>query len=536
VARSIDMREVDPPSDAALRLTRRPHRGRRTRTRVLASIVAAVALGACVFGAAPARGTGAPRGIVLSSGTTSSTLPRCSANDLRLSYTNRTYDGNTALRIDISTARRPCMLHGIWPQVDLLGRSGRGRFAKGYPYLAAVLSRLNRSAAAPRLDGTTHFAVRPGFPREVDLISTGTSRCMAVQQVTYYLTEFGGSRVSLTMREPISVCGSIYVLPFIQGETPRGETMLADVAATVAAKIAKGSTADPSVPSVALPYLDSAGFHYGTDTGAPTPFCHSTQYWVPAKGDCAYGYLGKVGMYAGSVGGWQDNYGCGTAAYWLTSNANQANTNLTTYSVGEGAAGYYHAGGAQRDYYYNGTESEADSWGMAQASNADNLASNYPIYSGFLMIDIETSNAGYVNDGYGWNSGGYPTSCSLNPTNDITHPDLNNDVVTSFRNWLKNNTSYFTAYYSAGGSASSGANAWANIMGSNDVTATPEWTFTQQHGDASTGPSGWTLGSYSAQWFGNAPANCRMMWQWTAGGSSGDYDQVHDSVVLDPCW
>lgn len=499
-----------------------------------ASALMAVALlfaGTCAVRDVPARAKAFRSTAVAGSDLRPGPLSWCAPGDLRLSYSTRSYKDGDTLAISISTMRRSCQLHGIWPQIDLHGSSDRSRFAKAYPYLSALFRTQRKLASELKPDGATNFAVKPASNREIDLVSTGNGKCFRLRGLTYYLTQYGGPASDLALRAPIRLCGSIFVLPFIPGETPQNDPVMSRDAATLAANIQ--SSHDQSAQQ-SVPFNDSDGFHYGTDTGAPT-LCHSIDYWVPVAGDCANGYLGRAGMYAGAVGGWQNNYGCGSVAQWLTVDANDVNTNLTTYGVGFGAAGYYHAGGAQRDYYYDGTSSEANSWGQNQASNAENLASKYPIYSGFLMVDIEVLNGGYTDDGNGWNSGGFPTSCSTSPTNNVTHTDLNNQVVKGFHNWLKANTSYWTAFYSSGGSASSGPNTWRNIMGSNDITATSEWTFSQQHGDGSTGPNGWTLGSYSAQWFGNAPTDCDFMWQWTAGGNNGDYDQIDNSVALAPC-
>ena len=78
--------------------------------------------------------------------------------------------------------------------------------------------------------------------------------------------------------------------------------------------------------------------------------------------------------------------------------------------------------------------------------------------------------------------------------------------------------------YSAGGDY---YGSWTGIFGSEQVTNTAEWTYTNEEGQL-TFPGGFSSRHASPQWFAGEPAACDLLWQWSGGdgvlNGYGDFD------------
>jgi hypothetical protein len=93
-----------------------------------------------------------------------------------------------------------------------------------------------------------------------------------------------------------------------------------------------------------------------------------------------------------------------------------------------------------------------------------------------------------------------------------------------FANYIDDHSPYLAAVYSSGGNS---YGSWAGIFGSEKISNTAEWTFTNEQSQLDF-PSGFSGSHASPQWFSSEPAACDLLWQWSGGNGvlngNGDYD------------
>lgn len=129
------------------------------------------------------------------------------------------------------------------------------------------------------------------------------------------------------------------------------------------------------------------GFWYGADSDGPGPLGSGVEYTMPT---CS----GAYGSYVGRIDSGSDPYN--KPAY-----SNAANSNAAS-GYGVGSQNYYDLAGPLADPSYNGSASEAVSWGEYQGQLAiDNWVTFY-VTDGNLLpalpviyADMESGNPGY---------------------------------------------------------------------------------------------------------------------------------------------
>jgi hypothetical protein len=185
------------------------------------------------------------------------------------------------------------------------------------------------------------------------------------------------------------------------------------------------------------------------------------------------------------------------------------------------------------DPNYNGSVSEATSWGQQQAARAladvSTSTENYPV----LWMDIELpGNAPTFTPApdNGWNDV-YSSPCA--GTSGIVKQYIpaavDRGVVDGFTSYLKAHSSYLAGVYSA-------PSIWRSIFGTGSAAQIPgiyEWTYTANASLAHP-PSAWCLKTTStcAKFFGgqHSTDSTAVMWQWSGGGGApngyGDFDQI----------
>jgi hypothetical protein len=232
----------------------------------------------------------------------------------------------------------------------------------------------------------------------------------------------------------------------------------------------------------------------------------------------------------GSFENWQ---GCTTSGLaWVQSNYNAANDNIMEYGVGLGAAGYWFAAGPGRDPHYNGTTSEAMTWGQEQAEQALSQVSGLFFEFRYIFMDIE--NNGSPPDYYGWNTVWNGPCGDNNIQAEYIAPEVDYATYLGFTNYINDHSPYLAGVYSAGGTS---YGSWSGIFGSEQITTAAEWTFTSEQSQLDF-PAGFTASGASPNWFANAPAACDLAWQWSGGNgvlnNYGDFDQVNGANNISP--
>jgi hypothetical protein len=269
------------------------------------------------------------------------------------------------------------------------------------------------------------------------------------------------------------------------------------------------------------------GFWYGTDSW-PVTVSGSAPYSEPKVG-------GSYGGYIGMTGNWAYWQGCkGSFIAFSATNAEQAYVNYTKYDRGVGDGVYWFMGGPGVDPHYNGSTSEATSWGAQQAARA--LADvadgkiNYPV----IWADIELPGIAPAPDN-GWNDV-YTSACSGVVKQDYVSTSLDRADFNGFDNYITAHSKYKVGVYSS-------ASIWTSIFGTGSDSLIPntyEWTYEPETTNFSDAPTGWCLdhGSGScAQFFGGQTNSSKyaVAWQWSGGGGVGngvgDFDQI-DSARL----
>jgi hypothetical protein len=300
---------------------------------------------------------------------------------------------------------------------------------------------------------------------------------------------------------------------------------------TVAALAAAGpvaataATAASAAPATAPHAGDSpAGFIYGTDSW-PTNVELSNPYREPV-------IWGPYGGYIGMAGNWARMEGCTTGNFlaWSATNSAQANANYTKYKLGIGTGVYWYMGGPGVDPHWNGTTTEASSWGVVQAEHAlaamKSLTVTYPV----VWADIELPGILPAYDN-GWNSV-YSSPCSEHVVESSVPAAVDRAEFNGFANYITSHSSYKVGVYSS-------APVWNSIFGTGSAGSIPntyEWTYLPETStvDFSTQPTGFCLHASKtcAQFFGGQTSSSKyaLMWQWSGGGGVrnpyGDYDQI----------
>ena len=241
---------------------------------------------------------------------------------------------------------------------------------------------------------------------------------------------------------------------------------------------------------------------------------------------------GAYGGYIGMVGNWSRWQGCKGILVWSATNSQQANTNLSKYHKGIGTGGYWFMAGPGVDPHYNGTTSEATSWGAAQAKRAladvSPSTEKYPIL--FMDIEIPGDAPDYTPaPDNGWNTV-YTSACSGKVKATSIPAAVDRADFNGFFNYVTAHSSYTPGVYSA-------PSIWASIFGTGSAASIPntrEWTYTGDTSSLAHVPSAWCLRGTStcAQFFGGVKQSsaAAVMWQWSGGGGTdnghGDFDQI----------
>ena len=308
---------------------------------------------------------------------------------------------------------------------------------------------------------------------------------------------------------------------------------LAAVAAGPDASAATGARAQVSATAqvgtgahAARPAGDSPpGFWYGTDS-LPVTISGSAPYQEPRTG-------GNYGGYIGMTGSWAYWLGCrgGFLAYSAT-NAQQANTNYTSYGIGIGLGVYWFMGGPGVDPNYNGSTTEAYAWGQRQAARAVADANGQPVKYRVLFMDVELPGVAPAHDN-GWNSV-YTSPCSGVTRSTYVPASVDRADFNGFFDY-ESQHGYTPGVYSEPG-------IWASIFGTGTqsmIGNTDEWTYEPETTNFGLAPAGWCLKGTStcARFFGGVTTSSphALMWQWSGGGGVsngvGDFDQIDASIV-----
>jgi hypothetical protein len=259
--------------------------------------------------------------------------------------------------------------------------------------------------------------------------------------------------------------------------------------------------------------------------------CGKGPYTEPI-GHCGNGAAGPYGEYIGEVGSFLNWKGCTTSGLnWVQANYNMATDNVVDYGTGLGAAAYWFAAGPGRDPRYNGTTSEAMTWGEKQAQEVISHLNGVFLDFRYIFMDIE--NNGVPPDENGWNT---VWNGTCGNTVKAAYIPANVDYATwlGFANYIDAHSPYLAGVYSAGGND---YGSWTGIFGSEPITSAAEWTFTSEQSELRF-PRGFTGSNASADWFGNAPAACHLLWQWSGGNGVlngyGDFDQAEAANDASP--
>jgi len=292
---------------------------------------------------------------------------------------------------------------------------------------------------------------------------------------------------------------------------------------------AQANIAQSSLPrAAAAPDKDSpAGFYYGTDSW-PIAINSPPAYREPdVSGNPVYG--GYIGM-AGNWARWQ---GCGGNIAWSSADSAAANTNYTTYGKGIGTGVYWFMGGPGVDPHYNGTATEASSWGAAQAAKTLRAMGSLHVTYKIVWLDIELPGIKPALDN-GWNNV-YTTPCSGKIKSAGVATSVDRAEVNGYEAYLTTHSSYVPGVYSS-------PLIWNDIFGTgsaSDISGTYEWTYTDGTSRVNPAPVKWCIPGTTtcANFFGGVKRRSAqaVMWQWSGGGGItngiGDFDQINANTV-----
>jgi len=457
--------------------------------------------------------------------------PTCAASDLRTQVTSTSSQADgSIIEIRLANVDPTCVLSSSWPTVQVRSVGDSVQVAKILADTAALQA--ERSLLTTYERGTkqsTALTLRHGGSVSIAVLVPRTGKrsgsktpgpaCRRVTSVTIYSSDVArgaGSEAAVTT--PVSICAPPRILSFL----PSGPR--------AAMTIARGALRAIRAARPATPVTDTSGFYYGTDSSAPAA-CGTGPYTEPVTGDCS-STDGPYGEYIGEMGSYENWQGCTTSGLaWVQGNYNAANDNNMEYGVGIGAAGYWFAAGPGRDPNYNGTASEAMTWGQEQAEQAMSQVSSLFFEFSYIFMDIE--NNGTPPDDYGWNTV-WNGPCGSEVKAEYIAPDVDYATYLGFTNYINENSPYSAGVYSAGGQS---YGSWSGIFGNEPVTTSAEWTFTGEQSQLSF-PAGFSASGASPSWFANAPAACDLMWQWSGGdgvlNDYGDFDQVNGANYINP--
>ena len=141
----------------------------------------------------------------------------------------------------------------------------------------------------------------------------------------------------------------------------------------LAAVLAACNTSGPARAARARPRNGRRGLNDGAAATRPASGTGPTasRWRSPARGPYIEPVIGgSYGGYIGMAGNWAHWQGCGGELVWSATNASQAATNFSTYHKGVGTGVYWFMAGPGVDPNYDGTVSEARTWGQQQAARA----------------------------------------------------------------------------------------------------------------------------------------------------------------------
>jgi hypothetical protein len=438
----------------------------------------------------------------------------CSTAALRAGVTSIAdeHDGSI-IELRLSNAGRACVLPEGWPTVKLQMAGGASQVAKIFPDTAAVQA--GRKLLTTYRRGTaqsTVLTLPPGGSVSVALFAAGTGpgACQRVTSLVVYPTAAArGAGRTARLAAPVRICGASRVLSFV----PSGAT---DRVMALARSALTAAKSDPDQAQ------GSTGFYYGTDSAAPQACGNGSGPYTEPDGSCGQGSAGPYGEYIGEVGSFMNWQDCTTAGLaWVQANYNMATDNVVDFSTGLGAAAYWFAAGPGRDPHYNGTTAEAATWGQEQAQQALSDMGGKVFDFRYIFLDIE--NNGVPPDEDGWNTV-WNGPCGNTVKSNYISANVDFATWVGFADYIDDHSPYLAGVYSSGGSW---YGSWAGIFGSEQLSSTAEWTFTNEQSQVDF-PSGFSASHASAQWFSSEPAACDLLWQWSGGNGvlngDGDFD------------
>jgi hypothetical protein len=288
-----------------------------------------------------------------------------------------------------------------------------------------------------------------------------------------------------------------------------------------------GKTA--AAPRIRFGHDRPAGFWYGTDSTS-IAISGSQPYKEPVIG-------GNYGGYIGMTGKWPTWLGCKGVSplAWSSANSQEANANFARH-LGIGTGVYWFMGGPGVDPNYNGTTSEAYTWGERQAARTLSDIAGVDVKYPVVWMDVElpgVTPASPAPDN-GWNSV-YASPCSGRVASSGIPAAVDRADFNGFAAYLTSHSSYKAGVYSA-------APVWNAIFGTGVDSLIPntyEWTYTGNTSSLSHPPDSWCLEGTTncAHFFGGQSRGGKyaLMWQWSGGGGTfnghGDFDQIDNNLT-----
>jgi hypothetical protein len=314
-----------------------------------------------------------------------------------------------------------------------------------------------------------------------------------------------------------------------------GTAMLLGSATAAAAAPSSGSVAQAragkpaAAPRIRFGHDRPAGFWYGTDS-SPIAISGSQPYKEPVIG-------GNYGGYIGMTGKWPTWLRCHVSPLaWSSANSQEANANFARH-LGIGTGVYWFMGGPGVDPHYNGSTSEAYSWGERQAartlSDIAGVHVTYPVV--FMDVELPGRSSASPAPDNGWNSV-YTSPCSGVVRRSGIPAAVDRADFDGFAAYLTSHSHYKAGVYSA-------APVWNEIFGTGADSLIPntyEWTYTGDTSSLSHVPNGWCLQGTTncAHFFGGqsrGSSKHALMWQWSGGGGTfnghGDFDQIDANLT-----
>jgi hypothetical protein len=448
--------------------------------------------------------------------------PTCAATALRVGIASAPSPrSGSIIEIRLGNNGRTCVLPAGWPTVQLNEAGAPSQVAKIFPDAAAAQAEKSLLTTYERgTVQTTALTLQPGGSVSFTLFAarTRTRNCQRVISLTIYPSAVApGAGRTAALAPPVSICGPPRVLPFLP--VRHGGMALALARGALAAQ-----TASAQQPS--------AAFYHGTDSSLPTACGKGNGPYAEPRGDCAHGTAGPYGEYMGETGSFYNWQRCTTSGLaWNQTNYNMATDNFVDHGIGLGAAAYWFMGGPGRDPRYNGSASEATTWGQKQAQQALSDLNGRVFDFRYIFMDIE--NNGAPPDYWGWNTL-WNSACGNTIKAEYIPANIDYATVQGFASYIDAHSPYLAGVYSAGGF---GYGGWTGIFGGEQLRNTAEWTFDNQQSRLNF-PSGFSGSAANALWFANAPAACHLLWQWSGGdgvlNGYGDFDQADTANDANP--